>query len=216
MKFPKLPAFKNRKKVAAVAATGALAAVLLAGGAYALFSGSVNTPGRVEAGSVQVGLSRTAFSSYVLNEEGVMETVEDKTALDLTGDEACLFDIRNAVPTSRYEATVAVSNAGTAGFDYRMYIDWDAAAADERMIALSEQLEITVSGADRTAPVTFRLSEAPAAGVDLGTLLVGDAAETFTVTATFVDCEDNNAAAGASLAFDVQVSAVQRTIQAAE
>lgn len=208
MKFP-----KTRKGIALAASVAGVCVVLLLGGVYALLSGSANTPGRVEAGTMQIGLDRTRYVTYTLGAEGVMTETVDESSVDLSKEDAFLFDIKGAVPTSRYEATVAVSNRGDAGFDYRVYIDWMAADLDDAALVLADQLEITIAGAEREDSVTFRLSEAPTTGVELGSLFVGDTPETFTVTAVFVDCEDNNLAAGASVEFGVRVDAVQHTVQ---
>lgn len=200
-----------RRVIIRASAIASICSLLFIGGAYALFSGSNSTDNHLKAGSLEVGLERTAYRTYELNDRGVMAESTDTEVVDLTTTDAHIFAIDHAVPTSRYEATLAITNEGKASFDYRMRLLWDEKAADEAELSLAGQLEITVSGGDLSEPVVFRLSEAPEDGIDLGRLFARDTAETFTVAAEFIDCPENNQAQNAVLAFDVQVTAIQHT-----
>ncbi len=191
-----------------------LCTIFVVGGTYALFTDTVTVNNHLEAGNLKVGLFRTSYQERVLDNSGLMsESAEDTTRVDLAADASKLFNVNNAVPTSRYQATVEVSNLGSTAFDYGMRILWkpneDTTDNDEVFAA---QIKITVTSKKLDAPVEFMLNACSEHDISLGYLLKNAPAETFTVKAEFVnDDANNNAAMLATLDFDVQVYATQKT-----
>ncbi len=207
-----------------------LCVALIVGGTWALFTDEVKVNNHLSAGNLEVGLKRVDYTEYVLDgTTGLMTTKVDDEDIDLTVNNNEIFTVEKAVPTSWYEATIEVSNLGSAAFDYGMRILWtNENTATEKDLAFASQMQITVTSskiadADRdgqdengTNYVQFMLDECadPGNDISLGYLLKNEGANSFTVKAEFVnsDVKDvNNAAMLASLTFDVQVFAPQTT-----
>ncbi len=188
---------------------------LIVGGTYALFTDTVKVNNHLSAGNLTVGLDRILYKQHVLADNGLMTDLEDKTVLDLTNNANKIFNVEKAVPTSKYEATIRVSNntEGSTAFAYKVKILWspnkDATDNDE---ALAAQLKITVTSTKlANGSVSFYLDKCADHVMDMGYLLKGTDVDTFTVTALFEDGPNNDAAQNAALEFDVQVEAVQIT-----
>ncbi len=206
-----------------------LCVALLIGGTYALFTGNVEVNNHLSAGNLKVGLTRVSYKEWVLNDSGLMGEKTDSTAIDLTKNGNEIFTVEKAVPTAWYEATIEVSNEGSTAFDYGMRILWtNKDTASEKDLAFAGQMQITVTSskiADADADgkddngtnyVQFMLDECadPGNDISLGYLLKNEGTNSFTVKAEFVnsDVKDvNNAAMLATLTFDVQVFATQKT-----
>lgn len=211
-----------------------LCVVLLIGGTYALFTGNVEVNNHLSAGNLKVGLTRVSYKEHNLDERGVLTDKIDDTVIDLTQDGKEIFTVDKAVPTSWYEATIEVSNLGSAAFDYGMRILWTDMQVDDEKYdetlhkndeILAAQIQITVTSskiADADADgqdengtnyVQFMLDKCadPENDISLGYLLKNEGTNSFTVKAEFLNNEVNNAAMLASLTFDVQVFATQKT-----
>ncbi len=202
-------------------------AALVVGGTFALFSDKVTVNNHLDAGNLDIGLHRTSLKKYELDETtGLMANKPENTdKVDLTKDNNPVFTMTNAVPTSRYEATIEVSNLGSTAFDYGVRILWSANQnQDDNDETLAKQIRITITSTKLTAPVVFMLSECAGRDIPLGYLLKNTEAESFTVTAEFLNDIDfnentdnpdnhisNNSAMLATLTFDVQVYATQKT-----
>ena len=187
------------------------AALLGAAGTFALFSDSVTKTNHLQAGSLKIGLYRTSLTGTQLEEDGTLGDYENSERIDLTKTDENVFTMTNVCPLVSQTATLEVSNLGTTAFTYsvgviNVELDTESEAKSE---ALAEQIEITLTAGEETE--TFFLSEVPSNGkiISLGTMLVTDAPQTFSVTATFVDDENNNAAMSGSLTFDLIVNAIQ-------
>ncbi len=191
-----------------------ISALLVVGGSYALFTGNVSVNNHLEAGSLKIGLNRISYKEHVIDENTGLMTDKpvDTTVVDLTANANPIFTADNSAPTSSYEAVIEIKNKGTVAFNYGMRILWNGDnTASNAQMAFAEQLQITVSGAGLAAPVVFRLSDCLNVGdIALGAMNKGADAQTFTVTALFLDHADNNDAMEAELNFDVQVYATQK------
>ncbi len=196
----------------------ALSTVLIVGGTYALFTGDVRVNNHLSAGKLEIGLYRTSYTEHVLGANGLMSTkLPDTDPVDLVENRDKLFNITDlAVPTAWYEATLEVSNLGSVAFDYGVRMIWEENDAER---PFAEQIRITVTSA--TVTKTFMLTACE--DVDLGSILRGGEAQSFTVKAEFVDdvelntgvenpddLKDNDVNQNAGISFDVQVYAVQK------
>ncbi len=207
---------KNIRTIALSMVVLCLCTTFIVGGTFALFSDFETVHNRLVAGNLDIELTRVDYREKVLDEEGFLaESTPITTPLDLVnGFEGYLFESVNAVPESWYQATIAVKNKGTTAYDYNVRIVWneDNSAKDEQKI-LASQISITITSDkidNESHSTTFLLSECKDNIVSLGYMVKGDNVDTFTVTAAFIDHEDNNDAMNVALDFDIQVSATQR------
>ncbi len=106
-----------------------------------------------------------------------------------------------------------------------MRIIWEShKIAGNKDDILAGQIKITVKSPNLAEDVVFMLDESAGKNVSLGSILKNEAAETFTVIAEFVNDSEynadidnieeyvnNNSAMLATLDFDVQVYATQKT-----
>ncbi len=209
--------------------------VLVVGGTFALFTDKATVNNHLSAGNLDVGLYRTSYNECVLDADGLMAVSDENTdRINLVADGKALFNVTNAAPTSWYQATIEVSNLGSTAFDYGMCILWETDdSTTESEKALASQIKITITSkniSDEVADgkvtvtdesgnpvevnyVTFMLDECGLEEnkISLGYLLKNAGVETFTVKAEFVNDGANNSAKLATLDFDVQVYATQKT-----
>ncbi len=200
--------------------------LLVVGGTFALFTDSVTVNNHLSAGNLDVGLYRTSYKECVLDTDGLMaESAENTDRVNLATNGSVLFNVTNAAPTSWYQATMEVSNLGSTAFDYGVRILWDANddetdndeafASQIRITITSEKIKRTVTDENGNPVevnyVTFMLDECKDNDVSLGYLLKNAGVETFTVKAEFINSGSNNSAKLATLDFDVQVYATQKT-----
>ncbi len=183
---------------------------LVVGGTFALFSDSVKVNNHLSAGNLDVGLYRTSYKEYVLNDKGLMveRDGEDDPKFDerlpLVGENGSdkeLFIVSKAVPTSWYQATMEVSNQGSTAFDYGVRILWtdttDETADDycKNDEIIASQIRITITSkeisdeiADGKVTVTDENGENPV--------------EINYVTFMLNECKDNDVSLGYILAGD--------------
>lgn len=192
-----------------------LSLALFAGGTYALFTEEVTFTNHLQAGTMNVTLTRTHAETLTLdpktgfmvrNELTDPETftnANDKNVFGLSADELI-------VPGCTYSATLNIQNDETksdVAFDYWVQVIYKGDAA----LALANQLKISVKTDSNKTEETL-LSTGLTLGNKsdpLGTLAKGDS-ESFTVTVEFVDDDKvNNLAQSQALNFDIVVHAVQ-------
>lgn len=199
---------------------------IIAGMSYALFTDSVSVGNHLQAGNLNVTLTRTNLKYSVLNDDGelAVTTVEDD--LDLTTSNATnVFGIDSTdiriVPGSYFDADLEIKNAGNTAFNYSISIKLLGDSTD-----LAEQLKVIVTHPNGTTTEKMLSELAGGLSIDTGKMKVGDTAQSFSVRVEFVDDVDynedltdddermnNNAAQNDSAVFDLVVTAVQATTQ---
>ena len=203
---------KNRKRVLLVSgAIILLCMTIIAGMTFALFTDSKSVRNHLQAGDLEVTLTRTYLEYSTLDPQGklaVTKVEDDYNFTNSTNENVFGVDAKNIriVPGSYFKADMQIANAGNVAFTYDLRIQLAGKAN-----ALSEQLQVTIIRADGTS-VTKMLTEL-ASGLKIsgGELLAGAGAETFTVIVTFLDSDANNLAQTELVEFDLVVSAVQST-----
>lgn len=186
---------------------------IIAGMSYALFTDSVSVGNHLQAGNLNVTLTRTNLEYSVLNDDGelAVTTVEDD--LDLTTSNANnVFGIDSTdiriVPGSYFDADLEIKNAGNTAFNYSVSIKLLGGSTD-----LAEQLKVTVRDENGDVIDTQMLGDlASGMSIDTGKMKVGDTAQKFSVCVEFIDNTSiNNAAQNDSAVFDLVVTAIQAT-----
>ncbi len=195
--------------------TVCLCLALVIGGTYALFSDQVTVQNHLQAGKLEVGLFRVGYTANELTEDGVLSEGEtDKERLELTDtttEDITLFSVTDAVPGCWYRVDLEVANNGNIAFNYGVRMIWDRESATPEQVKFAGQMQITVEVGD-VQKAQFFLSDAAAAeDIDLGSIFAKGEAQQFTVTAKFMDSDENNDVQKISLEFDLQVFATQKT-----
>ena len=200
-----------------------LCLALAAGGTYALFSDRVTLTNHLEAGTLDITLTRTNLVTTSLNADtGFLVRTENSKDIDFSkpadpndpnAENKNVFDITDGmltVPGCWYSAEMQIANNSDVAFGYWLEIVFD----DTADLALAEQLKVTVTTVDGTTEA--KLSESAGligAEADPIGVLAKTGSELFTISVEFLDLQDgaNNAAKGQSVSFDVIVHAVQIT-----
>ena len=154
----------------------------------------------------KASLNRTLIRGYRL-QEGVLTPFTDDTPVDFTNATSeNLFGIQEGevvVPGCLFEATMSLSNDGNVTLNYwmeiRMTSGFDTALAEQL------QVKLTVNGKEYSTIVGQPLGGERA---PLGTLAKGENIS-FTVSVEFIEHENNNAAQGQSISFDLYVTTAQ-------
>lgn len=198
---------------------------IIAGMSYALFTDSVSVGNHLQAGNLNVTLTRTNLEYSVLNAEGELAVTTVAEDLDLTTSNANnVFGIDSTdiriVPGSYFDADLEIKNAGNTAFNYSISIKLLGNSTD-----LAEQLKVTVTHPNGTTTEKMLSELAGGLSIDTGKMKVGDTAQSFSVRVEFVNDSDynvnlpvedrlnNNAAQNDSAVFDLVVTAVQATTQ---
>jgi hypothetical protein len=196
-----------------------LCLAMAAVGAYALFSESVTLKNHLEAGTMDITLTRIKLVTTHLDATtGMFERNENTDRVDFSEPtEKNVFGFKNAMliaPGSFYSADMEIANRCDVTFGYWLEILFDEDAAGSE---LAKQIKITVVTSDGTVCDTLDKSAGLIGKADetLGVLAEGDTAF-FTVGIEFLDLEENNSAKAQNLEFDVVVHAVQFTADASD
>lgn len=177
------------------------------GATFALFSDSSTINSHVEAGTLELGFTRTKLSGTKLNADGKLEDFEDSNPVDLKESQEDIFTFDEVVPTLYQEATLKVDNLGTLAFDYSIKFD----ATEGAETALANQLEVTVTqGETEVKKDTLARVLAEDSYIPLGSLDAGGSAD-FVVKIEFLDTADNNSAKNTTLSFDFTLYCEQAT-----
>ena len=117
-------------------------------GTYALFSDNVEVTNHLQAGTLELGLTRTKLVKSVPDATTGMPTkTEDATARDFsaaTSENVFGIGDEKIAPGSWYEVEMHVINKGTVAFNYRVAIELDSATTAENL-AFAEQLTVYVN-----------------------------------------------------------------------
>lgn len=194
-----------------------LCLALVAGGTYALFSDQVTLTNHLEAGTLDITLTRTNLVTTSLNAEtGFLVETENPDDVDFSNPtNKNVFDITDEtliVPGCMYSAEMQIANNSDVAFGYWLEIVFD----DTVDLTLAEQLKITVTTVDENKSISKMLNTS--AGL-IGTeadpvgVLAKTGAALFTITVEFCDLDHsvNNNAKRKTFDFDVVVHAVQIT-----
>ena len=204
----------------------ALAAMLFVAGTYALFTDTITVTNHLQAGTLEATLTRVTLTGNVIDGNGFLVDYEGDENVDFSDpSEENMFDLDNTnyiVPGMYRTAEMKLSNQSTVAFAYWIEIVLtDPTLAED--IALSEQLEVTVTTANDEVGVDKKpIENAGTNKIELGTqaapigIVTTGGSQNFTVTVTFKDygtAEDNvnNNAKEANISFDMIVHAVQVT-----
>lgn len=214
---------KKKRSVLLSVMTLVLCLALIAGGTYALFSDQVTLTNHLEAGTLDITLTRTNLVTTSLNADtGFLVKTENPKDIDFSkpadpndpnAENKNVFDITDGaliVPGCMYSAEMQIANNSDVAFGYWLEIVFD----DTKDLTLAEQLKITVTTVDGTTTGMLNAS-AGLIGKEtepVGVLAKGGSA-LFTVTVEFCNLDEsiNNNAMGKTFDFDVVVHAVQIT-----
>ena len=184
--------------------------ILVAAMIYTYFVNSQNKGNKLVAGTLDCRIEWTGMSGYKTNEYGENVKFKDETVVNLEKHEGNIFNIDRFTPTQYQEATFRVTNTGNIAFRYTVSV-MDVVAEGKNSLAMRDQIKITI------------LRE----GFELGSFMLGEALEMasmfeidkvvtgengyqdFTVRAEFIDHENNNAARGGIVSFDLRFVAIQ-------
>lgn len=208
---------KRKRSLIMSVLTLLLCVALFAAGTYALFSDEVVLENHLQAGTLDITLTRTHLLSNSLNENtGLLDLKENPDDVDFSGEnKRNVFDIIKGktliVPGCWYSAEMQISNNSDVAFGYWLEIVFD----DKDNLALADQLEVTVVTKNgETQGFLSKLStEIGLIGSETKPISVLEKtkSEFFTLKVEFKDLKDNNLAKSQSLSFDVVVHAVQIT-----
>ena len=191
--------------------TLALALSLVAGATFALFSDSVTLENHLQAGSLDITLTRTNLVTETLNDStGFIVRNEDSADVDFSApNDKNLFNLTPStfiVPGSTFNAELELANVSSVAFNYYVQIVYKGGNQE-----LANQLKVTaiVLGDETSAfikdGVFLGSTERP-----LGMLAKGGKI-TFNVIIEFEELSNNNVAQGKNVQFDLIVHAVQAT-----
>lgn len=194
--------------------TLALSLSLVAGATFALFTDSVTLENHLQAGSLNVTLTRTNLVTETLNDStGFIVKNEDSADVDFsTPNDKNIFNLTPTtliVPGSTFNAELEVANNSSVAFNYYIQIVYKGGSEE-----LANQLKVTaiVKGEETSAfikdGVTLGSEQLP-----LGTLAKGGKT-VFNVIVEFENLSVNNDAQGKNVQFDLIVHAIQATTSA--
>ena len=198
-----------------------LAAGLIVGGTYALFSDSVKVSNHLKAGNLNISLLRTSYSKTTLDDDGYLTTVADSTVTDFTdATDKNIFDIQDdevIVPGSSFTANMKLVNgklngseyvASSTAFQYDVKLDIDEESDEE----LLSQMMVTINKGSELV-VSKKLSEFTDDTIFSDTMTKNDAYQEFSVKLDFSDLTsaENNLAQDQKANFDLIIEAIQLT-----
>ena len=198
-----------------------LAAGLIVGGTYALFSDSVKVYNHLKAGNLNISLLRTSYFKTTLDDDGYLTTVADSTVTDFTdATDKNIFDIQDdevIVPGSSFTANMKLVNgklngseyiASSTAFQYDVKLDIDEESDEE----LLSQMMVTINKGSELV-VSKKLSEFTDDTIFSDTMTKNDAYQEFSVKLDFSDLTsvENNLAQDQKANFDLIIEAIQLT-----
>ena len=219
----------NRKRALLISSSVILLCLtVIVGMTWALFTDTQKVKNHLQAGDLDITLTRATLTKTTLDDQGYLKTYgPDNFAkdVDFSGNDAGnVFDIEmnddgeiteKIVPGTQYIADMKLTNNSDVAFGYWIEIKCNSEDAAE---ALAKQVTVTVTG-DSGKPVS--VSDGLIVGGKgnyIDEVAIGES-KNFTVTVTFEDANftfengkldsTNNAAKNQDLSFDLIVYAVQ-------
>lgn len=208
----------KKKRTLSLSLAGILLCVcLIVGGTYALYTDQATVSNHLEAGRLDLTLTRTALAYTVCNAEtGYLEKVEvgeDKSFTDATEENIFGFSNGQAllmVPGSYFEATLEIGRAEGASVAFDAYAEIKLLEGIDE--AFARQLLVTVIDGDGSLLVDgVTMQDILGGKVSLGRISPATPTHSFTVFVEFANLESNNDAKGQEVLFDLIVYAVQAT-----
>lgn len=212
---------KQQRSVLMAVLTLVLCLATMAGGMYAFFSNRVTLANHLEAGSLEITLTRThlvtvsqdSVTGKLVKSENPKDIDFSKPAepLNPNAENRNVFDLTDElriIPGCSFSADMQVANNSDVTFGYWLEVVFDSKAD----MTLAEQMKITVTTVNGATAGMLNES-AGLIGKEtepIGVLAAGESAS-FTVTLEFCELSDdvNNDAKGKHFEFDVIVHAVQ-------
>lgn len=191
---------------------------MIAVGSYALFTDEILIGNHLQAGTLNITLTRNSLDSYLVGDDGYLHNNFNNEIIDFTEKtDRNIFDINNdtlVVPCSYCEATMEIKNNSTVTFAYWIDIIIDGEnSSSERNLA--KQLQVDVTTYDENNNEVIKSSTIND-GLTIGNknqpvgILSTSSAETFKVKVSFIDNDSiNNDAKKEKACFDLCVYAVQ-------
>ena len=196
---------------------------IISGMTYALFTEEINVKNHLQAGNLDVTLTRTNLTYAMLDTEGYLTEMTDGSALSLTTstDENVfgLTDDAVIVPGSYFDAELTLTNDGNVAFEYGVKLVILSTDVDKD---LADQIVVTITGTDGAVvvdkkPISEMTSKDAILVGKMGRNAAGATAEKhiFNVKVEFLDdvtnnlAKPNNDVMKQSIAFDLIVEAVQ-------
>ena len=196
--------------------TLALCLALIASGTYALFSDQVQLTNHLQAGTLDITLTRNSLTTQTLDPTtGFLTDPVTKTGpVDFSDPtNKNIFDITKdtlIVPGCSYSAEMQITNNSDVAFGYWLEIVFDGTVD----LTLAEQIKITVTTADSGKSISTTLDKSKGLIGEEGSpieILAKTGSALFTISVEFSDLGNNNDAKNKTFEFDVIVHAVQIT-----
>lgn len=194
-----------------------LCLTLVAGGTYALFSDEVTLENHLQAGTLDITLTRTNLVTTSLSAEtGFLVDTENSEDVDFSNaTKRNLLDISEntrIVPGCEWNAEMQISNNSDVAFCY-----WIEVKLKSNTSPLAEQMKVILSTPYSADPKEAWVSDGCTVGseADPVGVLAKTGSQLFTIKVMFVDDKtngvnfNNNSAKGDSVNFDIVVHAVQ-------
>ena len=176
--------------------------------AYILFTDNIKLVNHLNAGDLEVTLTRTNLTGKVFGPDGQLRDYSNNAHIDFSNpNDDNLFDLYKdayIVPGVEYRAEMLVTNNGSTTFGYYIEI----IVSEDSSPELCEQLYITITSGDRQVSGTL-------ADLYLGTetdfisVIEANGSSTFDIEIIFKDNDNSNAAMDKTVYFDLVVNAVQ-------
>ena len=209
-----------------------LCTAILVGITYALFNEKMSFDNHLQAGSLDITLTRTNLKYSSLDEKGypkevVIEKDEDFTATN--SKDKNIFNIDDStliVPGSYFESTMKLTNSGNVAFTYYVSL---AFLDKESGTNIADQMLITLTDKEGNLLIEkpMLLSDFPKNGVEFslleGEMAADEVSGEFIINVKFLDDSDpedkvylkegalNNDAMAEVAKFDLYIVAVQKT-----
>lgn len=211
---------KKKRSVLLSVMTLALCLALIASGTYALFSDEVRLTNHLQAGTLDITLTRNSLTTksvdtttgFLTDPITTTEPVDfsnptNRNIFDITADTLI-------VPGSYYSAEMQISNHSDVAFGYWLEIVFDGTVD----LTLAEQIKITVTTSDGAKSISTTLDKSKGLiGEEASPIevLAKSGSALFTISVEFSDLGNNNDAKNKTFEFDVIVHAVQVTSEPA-
>ena len=210
---------KKKRSVLLSVMTLALCLALIASGTYALFSDEVRLTNHLQAGTLDITLTRNSLTTKSLDQTTGFLTEATKTdPVDFSNPtNKNIFDITDdtlIVPGSYYSAEMQITNNSDVAFGYWLEIVFDGTVD----LTLAEQIKITVTTSDGAKSISTTLDKSNGLiGEETSPIevLAKTGSTLFTISVEFSDLGNNNDAKNKTFEFDVIVHAVQITSEPA-